>query len=176
MAQDRERFLSRWSKRKLEGAKTQPVAEAKASTPAEAQPPELPPVEQLTPDSDFSAFMREKVDERLRRAALKKLFSDPRFNVLDGLDEYADDYTKLESLAPDVARQLQHARTTLFGREPEQAPSPVEPPASPPDLASADSPPAAQAQNGEGSPAEELERNRTDDRREAPPDPEPKSG
>ena len=35
------------------------------------------------------------VDESLKRQALRKLFADPRFNVMDGLDVYIDDYTQV---------------------------------------------------------------------------------
>ena len=66
---------------------------------AEAEPPEpLPPVESLTPESDFTPFMRPGVDPATKRAALRVLVRDPRFNVMDGLDVYIDDYTKPDPL------------------------------------------------------------------------------
>ena len=40
--------------------------------PAAAAPRPLPPVESLTIDSDFSAFLQPEVDETLKRAALKQ--------------------------------------------------------------------------------------------------------
>lgn len=102
---DDDSFLKRWSRRKRAAAVAAP------SVPPAAQPPaELPPVDGLTFDSDFEAFMRAKVDERVRRLALKKLFSDPRFNVMDGLDVYIDDYSKPDPLDPAIARTLAHAR------------------------------------------------------------------
>lgn len=121
MAQDREPFLTRWSRRKrtLERAPAEPKPPAQADAP----PPELPSIESLTPESDFSAFMHEQVDEKLRRAALKKLFSDPAFNVVDGLDDYAEDFTQLEALAEGAAAGLEHAKRTLLGRDPD-APAP----------------------------------------------------
>ncbi len=67
---------------------------------------ELPPVDTLTIESDFTAFMRPGVDEAQKRGALKKLFSDPRFNVMDGLDTYIDDYTKPDPVEPSLAREL----------------------------------------------------------------------
>ena len=69
----------------------------------------LPPVESLTIDSDFTAFLQPKVDETLKRQALKQLFRDPRFNVMDGLDVYIDDYSKPDPIAPEVVRQLVQA-------------------------------------------------------------------
>jgi hypothetical protein len=41
---------------------------------------------------------------------LKKLFRDPRFNVMDGLDVYIDDYSIADPLEPELARKLAHAR------------------------------------------------------------------
>jgi len=137
MAKDREPFLRRWSRRKLDEAE----ARATPAQPAEAAPPELPPIDSLTPESDFSAFMHKQVDDKLRRAALRKLFSDPAFNVVDGLDDYAEDYTQLETLAEGAAATLEHAKRTLLGRDPD-APAPTESP----ETATADADPAQDAQ------------------------------
>jgi hypothetical protein len=70
----------------------------------------LPPLESLTIDSDFSPFMQPGVDETLKRAALRKLLRDPRFNVMDGLDVYIDDYSKPSPIEPDLVRTLVQAR------------------------------------------------------------------
>jgi hypothetical protein len=127
MAREDQSFLRRWSRLKREASAT-PVATAKSDV--SAAPAELPPLEGLSFESDFRVFMRAKVDEGIRRAALKKLFSDPRFNIMDGLDVYIDDYSKEEPIPPGMLAQLQHARTTLFGAQPEQeAPPEVPPPA-----------------------------------------------
>jgi hypothetical protein len=122
----RERFsLKRWSQRKHAVARevTTPAAPATpapvvpatpavpaAATPANAAEAALPPIESLTFDADFTAFMKPNVDPALKRAALKKLVSDPRFNVMDGLDTYIDDYTKFEPLDAETARSLVSAR------------------------------------------------------------------
>jgi hypothetical protein len=112
-----ESFFGRWSRLKQDAAsKPAPVAKSDAAPAAAA----LPPLESLTFDSDFGAFMAAKVDEGIRRAALKKLFGDPRFNVMDGLDVYIDDYSQEDPIAPALLAQLQHARTTLFGAQAEQ--------------------------------------------------------
>lgn len=71
---------------------------------------ELPSTDALTIDSDYSGFMQPGVDESLKRGALKKLFSDPRFNVMDGLDVYIDDYSKPDPIEPDLVRKLVQAR------------------------------------------------------------------
>jgi hypothetical protein len=75
-----------------------------------AVPSPLPPVESLTFESDFRAFLQPHVSEDLKRQALKKLLHDPRFNVMDGLDVYIDDYSVPSPLEPAVARALAHAR------------------------------------------------------------------
>jgi len=72
--------------------------------------PLLPPVESLGFDSDFTRFLAPKVDEVVKRQALRKLFNDPRFNVMDGLDVYIDDYSKFEPIPDDLVGKLRHAR------------------------------------------------------------------
>jgi len=121
----RKPFLSRWSQRKLAASReaserasaVPPVSGAPAPTPppapqlsAEPAAPELPAVESLSFDSDFTPFMQPKVDESVKRQALRKLFADPRFNVMDGLDVYIDDYTKFEPMTPELVAQLNHAK------------------------------------------------------------------
>ena len=54
--------------------------------------------------------MQPGVDEGLRRSALRKLLRDPRFNVMDGLDVYIDDYSTQSPLEPELARTLMQAR------------------------------------------------------------------
>src|SRR5205814_10226565 len=81
-----ERFsLSRWSRRKLQSAALGPgsnppavpavapphLATAGTSAVKAAAPVDLPPIESLCFDSDFTAFLRPEVDETLKRAALK---------------------------------------------------------------------------------------------------------
>jgi hypothetical protein len=124
--------LSRWSRRKLQVARDAaatasapavPSAPLVAATNAPAAPAavELPPVESLTFDSDFTAFLRPEVDDVVKRAALKQLFRDPRFNVMDGLDIYIDDYTKADPIPSDVLADL----LQRFGGAPETAPVPA---------------------------------------------------
>ena len=123
MAGEKEAFLSRWSRMKRE----QPVEkEAEAETPA----PVLPPLESVTPQSDIAGFMHPKVKDELRRLALKKLFSDPHFNVPDPFEPFSGDWTG-EALAPDMLAKLNQARTLIFD-EPQSKPEGVEQPAAEP--------------------------------------------
>ena len=115
-----ETFFRRWSRVKGEAREVAhaPPAAAPAVPPApQAQaaeaPPDLPPIEKLTLDSDFSGFFHPKVGEDLRRRALKKLFSDPHFNVMDGLDVYIDDYSKTEPIPAAMLASLKQAQRIL---------------------------------------------------------------
>jgi hypothetical protein len=111
---NKEAFLERWSRMKEE-AKDQPPpqkAPEEAIDP-KAPPPELPPIDKLTINSDFRGFFHPKIGEDVRRAALKKLFSDPRFNVMDGLDVYIDDYSKTEPIPPEMLAGLRQAQNIL---------------------------------------------------------------
>ncbi|MCU0763942.1 MAG: DUF3306 domain-containing protein [Hydrogenophaga sp.] len=86
-----------------------PADAAGARQPAEPSQPlvTLEDVAKLTPDSDFSAFVARGVPSSVRNAAVKKLFADPRFNVMDGLDIYIDDYSRPSPLAAaDMARMV----------------------------------------------------------------------
>jgi Protein of unknown function (DUF3306) len=105
-----EGFLRRWSRRKVEARN--PAAAAASSEPAEPvlataeqtpevpgapapiDPKDLPDIESLDVNSDFTVFMRPGVPEHLRTLALRKLWrSDPIFSKLDGLVEYGEDYS-----------------------------------------------------------------------------------
>jgi hypothetical protein len=105
-------FLTRWSQRKQE-AREAPRAVPPADEAAETPMPDLPPVDELTAQSDFSAFMHPKVDADLRRAALRKLFGDPHFNVMDGLDTYVADYSQPDPLPPGMLAGLRQAQNIL---------------------------------------------------------------
>lgn len=119
------RFLQRWSRLKRNEAPgdappradVTPAPGAGSPPPATAAPAVvLPPVESLDLSSDFTAFLKEEVSESLRRAALKKLFGDPVFNAMDGLDIYIDDYSIPDPIAPDVMQRLKQFETFLVDR------------------------------------------------------------
>ena len=128
-APDKGSFLSRWSRRKLdltqEKAASKPAAPAAAPTtapaPAATPPPteaQLPPVDSLRGlASEYKDFLRPEVDEKLRQAALKKLFHDPHFNVMDGLDTYIDDYSKPDPIPEAMLEKLKQANRLLFPEE-----------------------------------------------------------
>jgi len=111
---DKEKFLARWSRLKHET----PAPEKKDEAPA----PAVPPVDSLTPESDFAVFMNPKVKEELRRLALKKLFSDPHFNVPDPFEPFSGDWTVGEPIPDEMLATLNQARSVLFA-EPEKKPA-----------------------------------------------------
>jgi len=124
---DKEPFLSRWSRRKLDSARDRTAprpAAPVAPVPPAARPPEkteLPPVDTLRGlASEYKDFLRPGVDEKLRQSALKKLFHDPHFNVMDGLDTYIDDYSKPDPIPEAMLRTLEHAKGLLFDDEKEK--------------------------------------------------------
>ncbi len=122
-------FLGRWSKRKLAVRRGETPAEparAEAAPPAPpppaaapSAPPELPPVDSLKGlASDYQDFLRPDVDPATKSAALRKLFGDPHFNRMDGLDIYIDDYTREDPIPPAMLRVMNQARSLgLFDDE-----------------------------------------------------------
>ena len=185
MSERDEGFLSRWSRRKIE-ARHAPVAATDAGVPVPmpvasapmpvagegtAAPPSpassdeaspLPPLESLTPDSDFAPFMRPGVDPAVKGEALKALFSDPALYAMDGLDVYIDDYTKPDPLPEGWLAKLNQF-ASLHGEAPpkreadaaangpgEGSASAVapDPPASEPHEVDTSSPPETQPDSG----------------------------
>lgn len=118
----KEKFLDRWSRLKRE---TEQLPEKKEEEAAPA--PALPPVEELTPESDFSGFMHPKVEDALRRVALKKLFRDPHFNVPDPFEAYSGDWTVGEPISEELLATLNQARTLIFDKQEtkDDAPQPL---------------------------------------------------
>ena len=119
-------FLQRWSR-----LKTQPLAEPVPAGPVPAEPapsssvapgtdpkPALPAVDDLTLESDFSAFMQPDVDADTRRAAMKKLFMNDHYRTMDMLDVYVDDYSKPELLPAAMLAQLAHSVDMLAKPQP----------------------------------------------------------
>jgi hypothetical protein len=135
-------FLGRWSRRKLDveagkpvpaeplppaapPAPPAPVASVAQPTQVSAEPvaqpkpvpPTLEDVAQLTADSDFSRFASSEVAPEVKNAAMKKLFADPHFNVMDGLDVYIDDYGLPDPIPAAMLRSLVSAESLGLFRE-----------------------------------------------------------
>ena len=132
-----EGFFSRWSRRKAgkekEGEVDQQLDLKKAVVPTadispapqentstQTPPPvtleDVEKIDRFAPD--FSAFMKPDVDPAVQQAALKKMFSDPHFNVMDGLDIYIDDYSKPDPLPQGMLeRMAQSDMLNLFRKK-----------------------------------------------------------
>lgn len=91
---------------------SEPVSPAdnEPDTETQKQLLSLDDVAQLTNDSDFKPFMAQEVGPEVRNAAMKKLFADPRYNVMDGLDIYIDDYSKPDPIPESMLRQMVGAK------------------------------------------------------------------
>ena len=97
-----------------------PAPTARADAPDKAQPsephtdpqpvPSLADTEVLTPASDFRPFMGQGVAPEVKNAAMKKLFADPHFNVMDRMDIYIDDYSQPDPLPLAMLRQMNGAK------------------------------------------------------------------
>jgi len=122
MSEGKEHFLDRWSRLKEDKAKEEakPLAEKDIGKKAEPAPV-LPPIEQLKPDSDFKPFMDPRVDAATRRAALKKLFADGHFKMLDPFEPYSGDFTVEDPIPEEMLKTLDHARRLLFDEKKEPA-------------------------------------------------------
>lgn len=127
MSEENEGFLSRWSRRKravVEGrAPEEPLPlEAKPEAPP-AEPEDdfdlnsLPPIDSLTIESDFKAFLHRKVPLELRSAALRRAWSlDPAIRDFIGPADYAWDFNAPDGvpgfaleLGGDAMKLLSHA-------------------------------------------------------------------
>jgi len=120
MPVEKESFVSRWSRRKQEVAHEADSAVEEIAVEAEIVIDEetlaeqrleklnaltdedMPDIETLDEESDFSGFMSTGVSETLRKMALQKLFQGKNYNIRDGLDEYDGDYTNFEKLDSSV--------------------------------------------------------------------------
>ena len=93
-----------------EGANAQSPAPAALPEPPAPPQPTLAEVALLTRESDYSRFVGAGVDTRVNQAAMKKLFTDPHFNVMDGLDTYIDDYGKPDPIPLAMLRQMNQSK------------------------------------------------------------------
>ncbi|MCC4833275.1 DUF3306 domain-containing protein [Shewanella sp. 10N.7] len=89
-----------------------PSNDAQAES-AEADQPEkileaedLPDPEKIEVGGSFASFMGANVSPEAKSAALKALWKQPQYNEIDGLLEYALDYSNQPKLSPEVSAEL----------------------------------------------------------------------
>jgi hypothetical protein len=111
-----ENFVSRWVRLKQEARAAAAEKPARGESGVVPELPVLPALDSLDFNSDFTGFLHPAVDEKIRSTALKKLFSDPRFNVMDGLDVYIDDYSRADPIPPAMLEEI--ARRVIAATEP----------------------------------------------------------
>jgi hypothetical protein len=97
------------------------MTEPASAPPADPAPlPTLDEVARLTRSSDYSRFVQPGVTADVRNAALRQLFTDPHFNVMDGLDTYIDDYGKPDPIPLAMLRKMRQSKLLgLFDDEDE---------------------------------------------------------
>ena len=136
-----EGFLGRWSQRKQDNRAGKPLIEpeipihtvvsADQTDPSsgiavQEEKPEIPlptmeDVHQLTAESDFSPFVAKNVPPEVRNTAMKKLFTDPHYNVMDRLDIYIDDYSQPDPIPESMLRQMVSAKFLNLFKDEEEA-------------------------------------------------------
>lgn len=131
-----------------------PSSVAPDATPASVTPstisgspalPSLADVAKLTSESDYSVFMAKGVAPEVKNAAMKKLFSDPHYNIMDGLDIYIDDYSSPEIMPASMLRKMASARVLNLFTDEDEAKAVAA------DLAAAEDEAAAEAAAGTGT-------------------------
>jgi ABC-type Na+ efflux pump permease subunit len=129
----------------------------------------LPDPDTLGLGDDFRAFMARTVPDRLRRRALRRLWtSNPTLANLDGLLDYADDYTDSAVVVADMkttyqvgkgmlahvkemARQAEAEVTDAARKEVGEAPVPAAMAETGADLQTVDAPPSGETPADEAS-------------------------
>ena len=116
------------------------ATEQPQEVPAELPPPTLDDARALTTESDFKPFMAKNVSSEVKNAAMKKLFTDPHYNVMDMMDTYVDDYSKSDPIPESMLREMVSVKfLKLFERD-EEEPAASEATAQPLPRDDADSP------------------------------------
>lgn len=94
-------FLSRWSRRKLAAEETAAAADNPTyaattqvtndlSASAATEPPSIS--DPLQADEKKPLWQRDDINPQEKQQAMRDLFRKPKFNRVDGLDEYENDY------------------------------------------------------------------------------------
>ncbi|MDH1472176.1 DUF3306 domain-containing protein [Shewanella bicestrii] len=82
---------------------------------------ELPNPEEIEIGGSFAKFMGANVDPAAKTAALRALWKQPHFNEIDGLLEYALDYSNQPKLTPEVSAELAQKVFRFITKENEES-------------------------------------------------------
>lgn len=106
-----ENFVDRWSRLKRDATGGGPGSQTSSGMREAGKAltdEDMPDIESLTPDSDYTGFLSPQVSDGLRRLALRKLFQGAEFNIRDGLDDYDQDFTGFAGLGSVVTADMKH--------------------------------------------------------------------
>ena len=119
-------FYARWSRRKLESKTGLDIVEESVSSEqnADEEPAvpaltdaNMPALETLHDDSDNSGLLSPEVSDKLREVALRKLLHGKAFNIVDGLDDYDDDFITALPLGDNVTAEKRHQAEVKLQKE-----------------------------------------------------------
>ncbi|MFO7809525.1 DUF3306 domain-containing protein [Guyparkeria sp.] len=140
-------FLRRWARRKAEVRSNDATEDPEAASVDSVQPPgatasglpepagsgdppapaepeltdaDMPALESLDQDSDYSPFLSRGVSAVLRQKALRQLFRQPKFNVETCLDDFQDDYLNFQPLGDIVTCDMRHQTAVEARRKAER--------------------------------------------------------
>lgn len=87
---------------------------------------DLPDPEKIEVGGSFAGFMADNVDPDAKNAALRALWKQPHYNEIDGLLEYALDYTNQPKLSAEVSAELAKKVFRHLVKDDEKVPSEAE--------------------------------------------------
>lgn len=184
-----EGFLNRWSRRKLDAGEN--VPESKQVLPADevpaaggGEPPaagpeeaaevpqktdaDMPPLESIDNESNVSDFFSPGVSEALRKAALRKLFHLPKYNIVDGLNDYDDDFRSFAALGDIVTADMRH-REELEAEQAREAAAETRAEEGAAESKAGEGATAGDTEHGQGTeavPSEEVDRDQHDEEKD----------
>ncbi len=164
MNNDDKEFLSRWSQRKAEARKDGKEREENdAAAPGETEP--APEGEMLAESdfddvdfdaldnsSDYTRFAKANVPGAIQKLALRKLWdSDPVFEVLDGMNDYDEDFTGTGLAGKALKTAYKVGKGYLLDEDepPEETAKSKDTPAQTPAATAPQSTPVAESENTE---------------------------
>lgn len=105
-------FISRWSKRKLDGEQDQNASLSELPSEDVVEQTEGDDgstdneLEQDSEETSVAALLVSEAESAVKKAALRKLFLSGEFSEIDRLNDYDHDYKAVKGLSTDVAAKL----------------------------------------------------------------------